>query len=280
MPRQNGLWLAEQVHRRNLPIVIIIVSGYDTFEYAQEAMRYGVTQYLLKPVNAEELEQALHGSVTKLQDMSHIRDAIHNIMDFTENMSDYEHVGLLRKSSEVVDRIFRLRGGNPGIHKSLIGIFSNKLNEMLGDMDQNYEAVSFNIGDESSARQHIRGLIEAWMLLYPIFSKTNVKLSIKRVCEYAETHYAENLKLADMAEMVHLSVSYFSTLFKKTTGQTFLNYLNAIRIDQAKLLLMNPELKIYEIAETCGFASLQYFNRLFKESVGMAPLEFRKRVGV
>jgi len=74
-----------------------------------------------------------------------------------------------------------------------------------------------------------------------------------------------------------LSVSHFSSLFKKSTGLTYLNYVNQLRIQKAKELLLVPETKIYEVADQVGFVSLPYFNRVFKQLVGTTPLEFRKR---
>ncbi|MCL6459618.1 MAG: AraC family transcriptional regulator, partial [Gorillibacterium sp.] len=101
-----------------------------------------------------------------------------------------------------------------------------------------------------------------------------------QVCEYIDAHYYENFTLARMADMSHMSVSYFSMLFKKTTGQTFLNYLNLVRLQKAKELLREPDLKIYEIADMAGYTSLPYFNRIFKQIVQITPVEYRRRLGL
>jgi two-component system response regulator YesN len=77
-----------------------------------------------------------------------------------------------------------------------------------------------------------------------------------------------------------MSVSHFSALFKRSTGVTYLNYVNNKRIEKAKELLLVPELKIYEVADKVGFASLPHFNRIFKQEAGVTPLEYRKRLGI
>jgi AraC-like DNA-binding protein len=85
------------------------------------------------------------------------------------------------------------------------------------------------------------------------------------------------LSVAELAQRLHISPCYFCKLFKRQTGLTFTNYRTQVRIDGAKRLLLNPRLRVSEVAYQCGFESIPYFNRAFRRQVGCSPSEFRTR---
>jgi two-component system response regulator YesN len=80
-----------------------------------------------------------------------------------------------------------------------------------------------------------------------------------------------------VADIVHLSKNYFSFLFKKQTGLTFIDYLIELRIREAKRLLVQNEKRIYEVAALSGFKDVKYFGKMFKKGTGLTPLEYRKK---
>ncbi|WP_027628861.1 response regulator [Ruminiclostridium cellobioparum] len=86
-----------------------------------------------------------------------------------------------------------------------------------------------------------------------------------------------DLMLKDVAEKVHISANYLSSLFKRFEDNSFINCLNNIRLGQAKKLLVNREVKMYEVAFRSGFNSSQYFSSCFKKSTGMTPSEYRQK---
>ncbi|TBL69723.1 response regulator transcription factor [Paenibacillus thalictri] len=280
MPHRNGLWLSEQIHRMSLPIVTMIVSGYDNFQYAKQAMRYGITEYLLKPLEEEELHDALKRSVQKLEGMAELHEGVHKIQHFIDRLPDMDRQTLNAEVQALLAYIYRLKSGAPGARKSQLALLSAKWNEMFRAVDQEHTFLPFTEEDEQGVRKYFADLADAWLLRYPQFANQSVKASIKKVCDYINVHYFENFSLTRLADMSHLSVSYFSTLFKKTTGQTCLNYINGVRIQKAKELLHEPDLKIYEIADMVGYTSLPYFNRMFKQIVAVTPIEYRKRLGL
>jgi two-component system response regulator YesN len=149
----------------------------------------------------------------------------------------------------------------------------------LLEEDENTKIFNDN-QNEDSVRQHFRSRVERLINKNYQYSDYNVKLVIKQVCENIKENYMNDITLAEMAEYSNLSTSYFSTLFKQYTGQSFVNYVNRTRIDRSKLLLMEADIRIYDVADMVGFSSLPYFNRVFKKVVGMSPNEYRKSLGI
>jgi len=102
------------------------------------------------------------------------------------------------------------------------------------------------------------------------------KYALNRAIEYIHKSYSNpSLSVDDVAQYAYISTSYFSALFKKMTGMTFVEYLTDVRIKKACELLMNPNLHIYEIAQSIGFSNQTYFNTIFKRIIGVTPTEYR-----
>jgi AraC-like DNA-binding protein/ligand-binding sensor protein len=99
---------------------------------------------------------------------------------------------------------------------------------------------------------------------------------VRRARAYIAGHHADPITLHEIACAMHVSTFYFCKIFKKATGLTFTEYLGRIRIEKAKNLLLNPHLRVSEIAYTVGFQSLTHFNRIFREITGEAPTGFRE----
>jgi len=101
---------------------------------------------------------------------------------------------------------------------------------------------------------------------------------IRRAKEFINEHQTEDLTLGQVAKAVNTSTFYFCKVFKKATGINFTDYLSRIRIEKSKNLLLNPNLRISEIAFEVGFQSLTHFNRVFKKVLGQSPTEYRAKV--
>jgi AraC-like DNA-binding protein len=101
---------------------------------------------------------------------------------------------------------------------------------------------------------------------------------VTRAKEYIEEHQSEDLSLTEVARAVNASTFYFCKVFKKATGINFTDYVSRVRIEKAKNLALNPNLRISEIAFEVGFQSLTHFNRVFKKITGMSPTAYRAQL--
>lgn len=95
---------------------------------------------------------------------------------------------------------------------------------------------------------------------------------------FAQAHLNDRVTMRDAARHVHLSPFYFCKIFKKATGMTFTECLTRIRVEKAKALLLNPFMRITEVAYNAGFQSIPHFNGVFKKYTGMSPTRYRESV--
>ena len=99
---------------------------------------------------------------------------------------------------------------------------------------------------------------------------------VERAKDYIAGHYAdEQLSVETLCSQLHLSPTYFSTLFKREVGMSFTAYVTQVRLDQAVRLLRETDEKTYRIAERTGYADPNYFSYVFKRRFGLSPSKFR-----
>lgn len=98
---------------------------------------------------------------------------------------------------------------------------------------------------------------------------------IQKAVGYLYNNYNRDIKLKDVADYVNISPAYLSQLFKVETGENLVNYLNNIRVKKAKELMLNTDMKIYEIAVRVGLENARYFSQVFKKYEKITPAEFR-----
>ena len=101
---------------------------------------------------------------------------------------------------------------------------------------------------------------------------------IKQVVEYINGHYQEDLTVESISEACGYSRFYISKTFKEVSGVTVTRYINAIRIERAKVLMKNGNASLSEIAIQCGFMNLSYFSKVFKRIENVAPYEYRTKL--
>ncbi len=101
---------------------------------------------------------------------------------------------------------------------------------------------------------------------------------MRSAIDYIETHYADDLNMAVVSNYISMNYSLFSYSFKQYTGSNFVNYLKDIRMREAKKLLTETELKIIEISQTVGYDNEKHFMKLFKNTYGVSPTEYRKNM--
>jgi two-component system, response regulator YesN len=130
-------------------------------------------------------------------------------------------------------------------------------------MAKNYLVEVFDI-----VRSFILSLAEA-------FSVNTSNSTILKVIQYVKTNYKEDLKLETLGELFHSNSAYLGKKFKGYTGVPFNTFLDVVRIDAAKELLKNTDLKIYQISKLVGYSNTDYFFLKFKKHTNMTPKKYQ-----
>jgi AraC-like DNA-binding protein len=102
--------------------------------------------------------------------------------------------------------------------------------------------------------------------------------SVQKAIKYIDQHFDQHITLEEISYYVSLSANYFSNMFKKTTGQSFIEYVSRLRIEKSKELLMDLNYTVYQIANAVGYSDARYFSRVFKTVVGKTPTQYRNSI--
>lgn len=205
--------------------------------------------------------------------------------DFRESLASRD-VGRLRSALRLA--LERLMGGKPGWNELKIGC-DTAIAMIRSEQAAGGEAGRANDGPAAADLDPIRHangsafakayLAAAEAAIEHMQTGNRESWAIEEVKRYIQSHYKEELDLSRLAELVYLTPSYLSKLFKTETGGTITDYLISVRIERAKTLLRDRRAwKTYEVGEQIGYADPAYFNKVFKKFAGCTPKEFRERV--
>ena len=114
--------------------------------------------------------------------------------------------------------------------------------------------------------------------LFSLSSVKNIDV-VSKAIHYMRRNFQRKIALDDVAKHVFLTPKYFSKVFKQETGQSFSTYLNWLRIEKSKQLLLGSGLKLVDIASFSGFEDQSYFTKVFKRMTGMSPGEYKRSGG-
>ena len=99
--------------------------------------------------------------------------------------------------------------------------------------------------------------------------------TVDKICAYLIANYNQKLTLGGVAARFYLSPYYLSRLFRRVTGQSIVDFINVRRIEAARHLLETTDLRISAVAEETGFSTTAHFRRVFREQVGVSPVQYR-----
>jgi len=187
------------------------------------------------------------------------------INDIMESVNTHESMSLYSMKNFVMDLIFRMT-------RELRRVYVDE-QSILGD----YKLLVESIESISQYDQLQNFLFSITALIISSLKKHEEKQSplIIRVIDYIQKNIAENHSLKALAIIFNINASYLGTLIKNYTGEAFPDYVNKIKIKKARELLLNTNLKTYEIAEKVGYSSDNYFCKVFKKITGQSPHEYK-----
>lgn len=286
MPGMDGLDLARHIYERFPNTRMILVSGHGEFAYAQRALQYQVTDYLLKPITRAKLNSLEEKLAAIQKEMTaDVPPWYAGDEELRTRVGEALYKGDMAAIGELLIR--------PDVFRALCG-----RRDVLGIQLLNYLFVyQEELGKDRDCLDALRqkALAEYWALSTAGERRAYLAARYYDLMEYAaarkgeyanpivsfclqaiEQNYADsNFNISNLADTLHLSLPYLSTVFKNATGQNVSSYLAARRLRQSQTLLRDASIPIREVCFLCGYDDPRYFAKLFKKHAGMTPSEFR-----
>ena len=272
MYSMNGLELCDVIKKRYPNTEIIIVTGYDEFKYTQEAIRKNVVDYILKPVDEQELIRALERAKDRILERR-LQDEKIWISKIEKSILNNDEAGLEHILSVIQEQYRRTNRKRRDFWA---------LDNLIESIVKNLDAKSIEVYKEAVSGVDIEDVDQMFAemekflktILYAKNSKGKFAI-IERVKQYVENHYDEKITLQVVAHEMYINASYLSNLFSEVTGVNYSDYVTSVRIRNAKKLLRTTDLSIEEISRRTGFSDSKYFSKVFKKVAGRTPRSYR-----
>lgn len=219
-------------------------------------------------ITSPDLEHVWEQDKCKSEDIREI--TVQFFFDFNSSYSLFNRTPLLP-----IKRLFeRARKGVAFTPETIEKVYP-LLNSLSSTKDKFYSVINFlTLLYELSLADDTRELASSSFAKVDVDSESRRILKVK---EYINKHYTEEIRLADMADLVGMSTTSFSRFFKLRSGKTFSDYVVEMRLGVAARQLVDTTNSVSEICYGCGFNTLSNFNRLFRKYKGCSPTEFREK---
>lgn len=219
-------------------------------------------------ITSPDLEHVWEQDKCKSEDIREI--TVQFFFDFNSSYSLFNRTPLLP-----IKRLFeRARKGVAFTPETIEKVYP-LLNSLSSTKDKFYSVINFlTLLYELSLADDTRELASSSFAKVDVDSESRRILKVK---EYINKHYTEEIRLADMADLVGMSTTSFSRFFKLRSGKTLSDYVVEMRLGVAARQLVDTTNSVSEICYDCGFNTLSNFNRLFRKYKGCSPTEFREK---
>ncbi|ATD54477.1 response regulator transcription factor [Clostridium chauvoei] len=294
MPNIDGVTLLKKIKEARLSICVILLSEYSEFKYAREGIIFGAFDYLTKPINEKELEEALIRANKFLVEQRRKEEKISKI-------------DKLIKEDEISEILEYIREGNDLVFNKIDDIINNALEENIFKSDSDkyivkkvsdeilYNVVleyrwynkfvniknwkksdEFRSDDIQTIRNYLKEIINKLMIdiaKYKFGYLNNKR--VEEICTIIIENIENNISLELICNKMNMNKSYISHFFRKTTGKTIVEHMTFLKMERAKNLLLNAEIKVYEVSYKLDYNDVEYFSRTFKKYIGVSPKEYK-----
>ncbi len=291
MGKVSGIDLIKQIRELKIEIRIIVMTGFERFDYAQTCLRLQVHEFLLKPmdedvlmgvildqveeIKEEKSKQLLRNELKNLDEKSFEKYYFDIVMKMKENIDipvkvkelfhECESVALSAKiSDEILDKY---------CFQFVLEVFYKYFEESkIQSMSLEKMYVVLKEAEKEKKMTIVSSFIDNLLGI----NERESSFVINNIKTYVRQHVADNLTVTSLAEEFNMNATYLSRMFKQETGEGCNAYITRMKIEKAQYLLRNTDMKINEISETTGFSDSNYFCLVFKKNVGVSPSQYKK----
>lgn len=298
MPKMDGHELIDALKVYSPDSVVIVLSCLNDMDSVRKAMGFGgAIDYIPKlSMSTDNLKQIILRAKEKMVIKEEIvqKESVAEYL-FTPAMEEEIKCGLSERNKEkvtgVIHKLFEaLEDMDIALEQfverhELLSVIASFVKEQGGNIKE-VRLQGNNIYKYCNQATHLYDLKGRLLLVVDMVLDYLDEYHIKRyskdmskAIDYINTHYKEAIMLKDLSVYIGMSDTYLSRLFKKEMGVNFSDYLNEIRIRQAKKVLIScPDMPLYNVADSVGYNSESYFSRIFKKVAGLTPNTYRNQI--
>lgn len=311
MPKMNGLKLISEMRHAGSEAQVIIISGHDDFDYIRSALKLGVSDYLLKPIKPDELNKQLSQCVTLLdreKQATQFKDPSKLSFEISANgfievpwaesfnqckNAAYEALFIddekqLKDAFEKILKLFDRDIENTSKKSDLICIYYSLMSQLQSYITENGFTIkdfftssefSFVFSQECTSIEMIEFINVLYLKTAQSVKQISLnrnKLDISKIKHYIDENFQHQVTLEQTAARFYISKEHLSKIFKKAYGEGFIEYLNAVRLEKAKQLIVEKGLPIKEVGYLVGYVEQAHFYKKFKKHFGITPGEMRE----
>ncbi|SCY94894.1 two-component system, response regulator YesN [Paenibacillus polysaccharolyticus] len=294
MPGSDGVELMQTLSSQYPEIKVVVVSGYDDFNYAKHALRYRAADYLLKPVNPDELNATLAKCSHELDKAATAPEVWEAYpASFAGEFSLFQQQARLRFNDlnltslrEWFHQLEQKLEQNEVRRPRQLGRAVYELQNILDELCVSnglFDRPEEGLLPPAAALGSIRAAVEwisasYYQALEQLIAqrKYKNKLNLEEVKQYMQQHCMEMITLEQLAQIFFVSKEYLSKAFKKEYDVNVTDYVVQLRMTKAKEWVMDDQIPFKHIAEMTGYEDVSYFYRVFKKHFGVSPGEMRK----
>ncbi|MGL6292905.1 response regulator transcription factor [Eubacterium aggregans] len=285
IPEMNGIEVLRQIKKDDPNTKVILITAFNEFDFAHQAIKAKVDDFLLKPIRPAQLIEAVNQAITSLKANAKNK--------FDEKMNEVIFAVVQKKYNdsrvaltEYLDILYDYYGYDLISIQHEIQHFMEELNVVSVDTC-NYDIKS-TLRNRNNHQHFVNSYqnrydlkVEIMKSIDKIFDKLmdirdNRKNSIEDILNYIDRNCHKDISLDQVGEYANMSSYYLSKIFKKETGVNFVTYLTERKIEIAKDMLINTDVPIINIALDLSYHEPNYFSKVFKKSTGLTPTEFRR----
>ena len=276
MPVMDGMELCHLIRENSLDTIVIFLSAYEDFSIAQKAMRYGVKDYILKPINRDGIEN-LKIIIDRVANEQKIKEW--NSKLFSPEYADEIRKALHNQETTFFHELF------PNIRRNnelfALNVSMYLLRILNTHKQRNIETNARELLDKNTAEERIQFVQTLYeQTLYDATDESRMSYIVKQTKALVEENYSlPDCSAAWISGKLHMQPAYVGRLFSKKMGIGLSEYIVECRMKEASRLLQESNTPVNEVATKVGYCYSNYFTRAFRRRFNMSPSEYRYKCG-
>ncbi len=300
MPGMDGIEFIQELRSKSINTCVVFLSTHSDFQFAKQGIRFGVFEYLTKPVDEEILSDILvrakavidakkeqEAKLNGLEKAQEEESPVYYPVDHENQLISFILAGdpkIEEASKETLYEICNLYDNNMLKVRVLVNSLLYNLRAKLDDKFpwlKRIEGISTfpDIKDLTEIKDIEKEFTSQLISMQKKVHKYHLNHPdsiIRKICQCIIDNIENEISLEFIANEVHISRDYVGKLFKQKVSCNFNDYVTKIKMEHAKYLILSGDYKNYEISEKLGYKKTDYFSALFKAYTGLTPMEYKK----